>query len=279
MQFPTFGFGHKPKYKIGIALSGGGARGFAHAGALKAFEEMGIKPDLIAGVSAGSIAGVLYAAGISPDRMLELFTNAKFTDFCELSVPKDGFFNLGGFKKFLQTNIPYRTIEELPIPTVVCATDLDHCRRVMFESGEISERVLASCCIPILFKPVIVDGVHYVDGGVLHNLPAWAIRDKCKYLIGVNCSPLPSGSYKHTIIDIAHRSYNMMAKSNANTDMALCDLVIETSEIAKYQVFNLREIKKVFKSGYETTMKALIDSGFQHPDTVKSKKGKNKDNQ
>ncbi len=272
MQFPTFGFGSKRPYKIGVALSGGGARGFAHVGALQALEEMGIRPDVIAGVSAGSIVSVMYAAGIKPAEMLELFTGAKFTDFCELSVPKDGFFKMTGFKKFLQKHIPYSTLEELPIPTIVCATDLDRCERVAFDKGEISDRVLASCCMPIIFKPIIINGVHYVDGGVLHNLPAWAIRDKCKYLIGINCSPMPAGNYKHTLLEIAHRSYNMMAKSNAHTDMSLCDIAVETSEIARYQVFNLKEIKKVYRNGYETTMKTLLDNGFRHPDEFKAGK-------
>ena len=80
-----------PEYRTGLVLSGGGARGFAHAGALKALEEMGIRPDILAGVSAGSVAAVMYAAGISPERMLELFLNARFSDFCELGIPKDGF--------------------------------------------------------------------------------------------------------------------------------------------------------------------------------------------
>lgn len=81
----------KKPYKIGLALSGGGARGFAHVGALYAMDELGIKPDIIAGVSAGSIAGSMYSAGLKPLEIMKLFMKAKFTDFCEISVPKDGF--------------------------------------------------------------------------------------------------------------------------------------------------------------------------------------------
>lgn len=255
-----------PEYRTGLVLSGGGARGFAHAGAIKALAEVGIKPDIVAGVSAGSIAAVMYAAGIEPEKMLELFLNARFSDFCELGVPKDGFFNLDRFKAFLRRNIPYANIEDLPIPTVIGATDLDNGRKVAFESGPLAERVAASCSIPIVFKPVKIGGVRHVDGGVLHNLPAWTIRDRCKYLIGINCSPLSKTPVSNSLIDIALRSYELMAKTNVVADMDLCDIVIRTDEIAKYKVFNLKQIEKVFESGYRDTMNFLLANGFKRKD-------------
>lgn len=254
-----------PEFRTGLVLSGGGARGFAHAGAIKALNEMGIRPDIIAGVSAGSVAAVMYAAGIEPEKMLGLFHDARFSDFCELSVPKDGFFKLDRFKSFLRKHIPYANLEDLPIPVVVGATNLDEGKKVVFESGPLAERVAASCSIPIVFKPQKIDGVRYVDGGVLHNLPAWSIRGRCKYLIGINCSPLSKVTVKNTIIDIAMRSYELMAKTNVIHDMELCDIVIRNEEIARYRVFNLSQIEKVFESGYSDTMKFLLANGFKRP--------------
>ena len=91
-------------YRLGIALSGGGARGFAHAGALKAIEEAGLKPDIIAGVSAGAVAAVLYAAGIPADEIMPRFSK-KFSDYCKLSIREgDGLFSLTKMKKFLVAN-------------------------------------------------------------------------------------------------------------------------------------------------------------------------------
>ena len=259
-----------PEFRTGLVLSGGGARGFAHVGAIKALAEVGIKPDIVAGVSAGSIAAVMYAAGIEPDKMLELFLNARFSDFCELGVPKDGFFTLDRFKAFLLRNIPYANLEDLPITTVVGATDLDNGRKVAFETGPIAERVVASCSIPIVFKPVKINGVRHVDGGVLHNLPAWTIRDRCKYLIGVNCSPLSKTPVSNSLIDISMRSYELMAKTNVVADMEICDIVIRTDEIAKYKVFNLKQIEKVFESGYRDTMNFLLANGFKRKDDTQS---------
>lgn len=163
-------------YRIGLALSGGGARGFAHLGALYALEELGIKPGIVAGVSAGSIAAALYGSGMKPMEIMRSFMKARFWDFCEIGVPSGGFFTMKGFHAFIKENLKVTRLEECPLPTVICATDLDNCKPVQWRAGEISERVLASCSMPVVFRPVTIGGTHYVDGGVLHNLPSWADR-------------------------------------------------------------------------------------------------------
>lgn len=261
-------FSRKP-YKLGLVLSGGGARGFAHAGALLALEEMGIKPDIIGGVSAGSVVTVMYASGMRPEEIVKVFADAKFGDFAELAVPRDGFFSMDGFRKFLRKHVPYDDISELPLPSVVCATDLLGNKAVAFSEGNIAECVSASCSIPIVFKPVKIGGVTYVDGGVVANLPAWALRDKCKYLIGINCSPMPRRGKPKSILDIAQLTYDILVKNNSQAQMQLCDLAISINDIAKYNVFNLKEINRVFRSGYDNTMLALLNAGFVKPDDVR----------
>lgn len=256
-------FSKKP-YRIGLVLSGGGARGFAHAGALKALEEVGIKPDIIAGVSAGSVVTAMYASGMTPEEIITSFADVKFSDFAELGVPRDGFFSMDGFRKFLKKKIPFERIEDLPTPAMICATDLDHNKPVAFSEGNIVDCVTASCSIPIVFKPVRIDGVTYVDGGVLANLPAWALRDQCKYLIGINCSPVPRRGKPKSIMDIAHRTYDLLVKNNSRPQMELCDLAVSIDDIASYKVFNLKEIRRVFRSGYDSTLSTLLDVGFTH---------------
>ncbi|MCC8176109.1 MAG: patatin-like phospholipase family protein [Bacteroidales bacterium] len=253
-------------YKLGVALSGGGARGFAHAGALQALEEEGLKPDIIAGVSAGSVISALYGAGTVPSLMPMLFSQVSFFNSCAFTVGNGGIFKMDKFKAFLKRNFRGRELlEEMRIPVHICATDLDHCCPVDFTTGPIAERVVASCSIPILFAPVKVDGINCVDGGVLRNLPAWAIRDQCERLIGVNCSPLVSGRCKRSIVDVAQRTYELMAKTNAQLDMAMCDLVVETRDIAHHRAFNMKETESVFRSGYEATKTALIAAGWIKP--------------
>ncbi|MBD5182915.1 MAG: phospholipase [Bacteroidales bacterium] len=258
---------NSPKpYKLGLALSGGGARGFAHAGALFAIEEAGLKPDIVAGVSAGSVIAVLYAAGVTPLRMADIFYKTGFRDFAELSFGEGGLFKIEKFMHFILRAIgDYSNLEDLPIPTYIGATDLDNGKAVAFNEGPIGPRMMASCSIPIVFKPVNIDGINYVDGGVLRNHPAWMLRDKCETLIGINVSPLRQGRQYRSIIDVAMRSYNLLAKANQKADMDLCDINVATPDLANYAVFDLSKIKEVFISGYIHTRAVLREAGLWNP--------------
>lgn len=254
-------------YKLGVALSGGGARGFAHAGALMAIEEAGLKPDIVAGVSAGSVVAILYAAGIKPIEIPRLFSKAGMSDFTTLSLGQGGILSAEKFKKFIMKAIGgYTRLEDLPMPVYIGVTDFDRGVATEFHRGPIGEVMLASCSIPIVFRPVNIDGVNYVDGGVLRNHPAWIIRDKCDTLIGVNVSPLNQRANPSSLLDVAMRTYNLMAKANQNADMNLCDISVSTPEIAHYKVFNLKNINSVFTSGYIHARKALREAGLWNPD-------------
>lgn len=129
-------------------------------------EEFGIRPDIMSGVSAGSIAAVLYGAGLSPLDIRECFMEFnKFGDYTEWAVPKDGIFKLTKFGKLLDSWLPVKYLEEMKIPTIVCATNLTRGTQVGWRKGEIVPRVLASCSMPVIFKPVRINGEYYVDGG------------------------------------------------------------------------------------------------------------------
>ncbi|MDE6157416.1 MAG: patatin-like phospholipase family protein [Muribaculaceae bacterium] len=258
---------HSRPYRLGVALSGGGARGFAHAGALMAIEEAGLRPDVVAGVSAGAVIAVLYAGGVTPLRMADIFARTGFFDFAELSMGEGGLFKIEKFRNFILRVLGGKSnLEDLRIPVYLGATDIDNGRPAVFDSGEIGSRMIASCSIPIVFKPVNIDGVNYVDGGVLRNHPAWIIRDKCDTLIGVNVSPLMPVKDCRSIAGMAMRTYRLMTKANQAEDMALCDVSVVTPEIADCSVFNLKNIKRIFVSGYVQTRKALIGAGLWHPD-------------
>lgn len=250
-------------YKLGIALSGGGARGFAHAGALKAIAEAGLKPDIIAGVSAGAVIAVMYSAGLAPEQMLEAFQKSSFKDYTELRPGGGGIFNISKFQDFVIDSIaPAKHFEDLAIPTYVGVTNFDDGVPEAFSTGEIGPRVLASCSIPIIFKPVVINGKRYVDGGVLKNMPSWIIRDKCETLIGINVSPLHLENTKETLMEVAQRTYTLMSKANQLEDIERCDLAIQIAEISNYKVFNLKEIEKVFNAGYYNARRALRRAGL-----------------
>lgn len=253
-------------YKLGVALSGGGARGFAHAGALKAIEEAGLHVDAVAGVSAGSVIAVLYAGGVRPEDMLDVFDGIKFSNITEFSLGGGGIFKIEKFARLITNAIdPIKNIEDLNIPTFIGVTDLDRARPVTFSNGSIKERMMASCSIPIIFKPVRIDGTNYVDGGVIQNLPARTIRDKCEKLIGINVSPMMPFKSASSVIEVAVRTYNMLAKLNQEADMKVCDITVEMREISNYNVFNLKEITQVYNTGYLNTRRALRKAGWWNP--------------
>ena len=251
--------GFRKDKTVGFALSGGGAKGFAHIGVLLAFERFGIKPDVMSGVSSGSIAAVLYGAGLTPDDIIKCFTDAsKFGNFTEWAIPREGFLRLDRFGKLLEEWLPVSYLEDMKIPVVVCATDLDHGKSIGWSKGEIIPRVLASCSIPIIFNPQKINGVHYVDGGVLRNLPAWAIRKYCKTLYGCNCSPLrQTFDGKKRILDIAFRSYHLMLKANIAQDIRLCDYIIQINDMNHISTFDLSALKRGVMVGYESASKTL----------------------
>lgn len=247
------------RFSTGVAFSGGGARGFSHIGVIMAMEKFGIKPDIIAGVSAGSIASVLYAAGLTPLDIRQCFADTnKFANFREWTVPKDGIFKLNKFARLLDSWLPVKHLEQLNIPTVVCATNLDRGTQVGWSKGEIVPRVVASCSIPIVFSPVEINGNHFVDGGLLHNLPAWAIRQYCNVLFGSNCSPLnKSYKYKDSLLDIALRSYHLTTKSNLAQDIRLCDYVISPGRLQVNNIFDLTVLDHTIKAGYEAACRVF----------------------
>lgn len=239
------------KYPIGFALSGGFIKGFAHLGVMQALLEHDIKPDILSGVSAGALAGVFYADGNEPHRVLDFFAGHKFQDLTKLVIPKVGLFELEEFIDFLKSNLKAKTMEELQIPLIITATDLDHGRSVQFYKGSIAERVAASCCMPVLFSPVKIEGTYYVDGGVLMNLPVSTIQNVCNRVVAVNVSPLMANKYKMNIVSIAMRSYHFMFRANTFPEREKADLLIEPYNLDGYGNTELEKAEKIFMQGYD----------------------------
>lgn len=244
-------------YKLGLALSGGGARGYAHLGVFKMLEECGLKPDIIAGTSAGALMGTLFADGYSAEEIKLLFTDREFSEFARLQIPKSGLFDSERFQHFLKRHLRAECIEDLKIPMVIVATDLDNGKSHEFREGPIVEAVTASCSIPIIFSPVEIDGVHYVDGGLFRNFPVSVIREECERIIGVNVSPLLPQKYKQTLLHIAERSYHYIFQANTIEDRELCDVLIEAKEVGLYKTFDIESIDEIANIGYQEAAKAF----------------------
>ena len=257
MNFPLLKWAEPKKpYRLGLALSGGGAKGLAYVGVFKFLEERGIRPDLIVGTSAGALAGVLLADGHSSEEIRQMFLGREFSEFARVQVPTTGLFDSRGVGEFLRRNLRAKTFEELQIPTIVMATNLDRGCGHRFTSGPLAEAVRASCSIPIIFSPVVIDGVHYVDGGLFHNFPVSIIREQCDIVIGVNVNPYTARKYSQNIYSIGERSFHFMFRANTVEDRRLCDLLIETEEFGHYKIFDLKNIDHIARVGYVTSVRA-----------------------
>ena len=245
------------KYKLGLALSGGGARGFAHIGVLKLLEECGLRPDIIVGTSAGSLIGALFADGYRADEIKTLFTGREFSEFVSFQIPKMGLFDSKRFRQFVKRIVRADYLEELKIPMIVMTTDLDHGCAHAFTKGFIHETVTASCSVPILFNPVKIGGTNYVDGGVFHNFPVSIIREDCDLVIGSNVSPTVPNQYNKTIVGIAERSYHYLFRANTHKDREMCDILIETEEFGLFKMFDLKNVNILAQIGYTAAERAF----------------------
>ncbi|MGL4518298.1 MAG: patatin-like phospholipase family protein [Phocaeicola sp.] len=245
------------QYKIGYALSGGFVKGFAHLGIMQALHEYGIHPEVLSGVSAGAVAAVLYADGKEPYQIMELFQDTKFQQFTKVSISRQSLLRFDGFIEFLKKNLKAKQLEELLIPTLITATDLDHGKIVTFDRGEITERVAASCCLPILFPPQNIAGTNYVDGGVLMNLPVAPIRHLCEKVIALDVVPFHADTYKMNMANIALRTFYFTFQANSHPQRALADLLIEPYELNTYGYIELEKGKEIFEQGYQAAQKTI----------------------
>lgn len=271
----------KDTYQLGIALSGGGAKGFAHLGVLQALNERGLYPEVISGTSAGAFAGVLYADGHSPEEIISFFRKKAFKEFAEFTIPPHGgFFKSTGFQAFLKKHLRARTFEELKTPLHVVATDIEYGESQAFSKGNLIPPIIASCSVPLVFKPLEINKRYYVDGGLFQNFPVSVIRRECVKIIGVNVSPVIKAEFKSSIKYVAERSFHYMSVSNTLLDRNLCDYLIESCDLARYSMFDLEHVEEIYQTGYELGMKFIEDNEeslqVDFPDIITTEQTKHK---
>lgn len=246
------------KITYGFVLSGGGARGVAHLGVLKAFEERGIKPSGISGTSAGAIVGAMYASGYSPDEILEIIIKAKFFTSLRPAMSFSGLLQMESLGKLFSQYLK-NDFSSLKIPLTVATTDLKHGTTKYFSEGTLIKPLLAASCIPVVFKPVDIKGIEYVDGGMLNNLPVEPLIGEYDKIVGVHTNPIHDdfqGTNAKTIIE---RCLLMAVSGNIAQRADKCDIYIEPDELGKFSGMDLTKAQQIFDLGYTFT-KENIDN-------------------
>jgi NTE family protein len=250
---------------IGLVLSGGGARGMAHIGVIKALEELGVKFSCISGTSAGAIIGTLYAYGYKPDEILQMIVSTSFLRSIRPAWTLSGLLSLDGLSGLLTKHISENNFTALKIPMTVAATDLQKGKAEYFTSGELFPALLASCCVPAVFNPISFKGKVYVDGGITDNLPSACVRDKCDFIIGAHCNFINADFDGKNFRKVIERSLLMAINGNTLISKSLCDVLIEPPEAGRMSGFEFARAKDLFEIGYRFTME-----NFKPVDFVKA---------
>jgi len=237
---------------IGLVLSGGGFKGAAHIGAIKAFEEAGIIPSHVSGTSAGAIVGALYAGNYTPKEIKAFLKKTPIFKFNRFTRKKAGFLDSEKFQEDLEAFFPENTFEALPKKLYITATNLvEGCTKV-FNKGDLIKPILASAAFPGVFTPVKINHQLYADGGILDNFPIKPLKKKCDLLIGIDVSPIKKPKitdFKHSY-QVMQRAYYLRAMPNAETKFKQCDIVIQPKELINHGIFNSNSIEKVYDLGY-----------------------------
>jgi NTE family protein len=213
--------------RIGLALGGGAARGFAHIGVIQVLEEAGLRPDLIVGTSAGSLVAALYASGKTGAELATLADAMDETAFTDWSYPGRGLIRGEGLARFVREYTGGRTIEQLRLPLGIVATDLENGQPILFQRGDVGTAVRASSAVPAVFQPVRIGTREYVDGGLVAPVPVRFARQMgAELVIAVDISAPPEGNATGDAMRMLLQTFAIMGRSINNFELRDADLVL-----------------------------------------------------
>jgi len=249
---------------IGIALSGGGSKGIAHAGALQFLNEQGIYPSIMSGTSAGAIVTALYAFGKTPKEILSFFQSIYFFKWNHFTLRKPGIVDTAAFKIYFDLVFENAKIGDLKIPVKIAATDMVRGKLKVFgDNVSITDAILASSSFPGVLAPYKINNKLYSDGGILNHFPADLLVGECDMIIGIYVSPLQNIENKNlnSIRTVSARAFDLLFANSNYQKMSLCDFIIEPKQLANFSTFDSSKIKMetIFNIGYQEAKNAYFN--------------------
>lgn len=235
-----------------LVLSGGGARGFAHLGIIKALQEKNVMFSSISATSSGAIVGAFLCDGYTTEEIAEICSEAiPLTHFNFRLSP--GILSIDSLHKLFAKYLRSKTFAELKYPLHVGVTDLNDGKQVMISEGDITEAVIASASIPIIFPPVFIGGVPYVDGGLSGNLPVEPFIDSTLKTIGLHVNKTERYDGTMSIIRQFERMVHLSIREIVLREMNYVDLLIEPEGLTGYGLFDTKKIHEIIQIGYDFT--------------------------
>lgn len=215
------------KPRVGLALGGGAARGFAHIGVIQALEESGLRPDLVVGTSAGSLVAALYAAGRSGRELHDLALAMDESALTDWSFPGRGVLRGEALARYVREATGGRLIEQMKLPLGIVATELDTGAPVLFRRGDTGTAVRASSAVPAVFQPVRIGDREYVDGGLVSPVPVRFARQMgAELVIAVDISSMPEGNPTSDAFKMLMQTFTIMGRSINELELRDADVVI-----------------------------------------------------
>lgn len=244
------------KTKIGLALGGGGARGIGHIGALKAFEELGIKFDYVAGTSAGSIVGALYSYGFSASQIEDLAKSLKKSDITKGLIPFLKPAKAERLEDLVNRVFGDITVfSEMKIPFCAVCTDLKTGKEIDFDYGNVSKVVSGSCAVPGIFTPVEYENMHLVDGGLRNNVPVDVVKKMgANVVFAIDVNHLRgTGTSSLSTVSVLSSTIGIMMQAKVDHTLGMADLIFEPA-LESFSPLKLEGVEQMIQIGYDTVM-------------------------
>ena len=250
------------KIKYGLVLSGGGIRGVAHVGALKALEEYGIEASIVSGSSVGALVGAFYSAGYHWKQIRSFFSDTSLFKMRNYAFRKPGLIDTDKFYDTLLKFFPEDSFESLEKKFYVSATDLIKGKTKYFHEGPLIRPVLASAAFPLVFSPVKIEESIFGDGGISNNFPIEPIVAECDQIIGINVHPLKEIAVKDlkSSFSILERVFSIGRMNSSIEKFNDCDILINPQSLSNYGNFSMSSKEAIFDIGYQEAIKALESS-------------------
>jgi NTE family protein len=218
--------------RIGLALGGGAAKGFAHVGVIAVLEQAGIEPSLVVGTSAGSLVAAFYASGMNATQLQATAMRMEEVTLADWMVPliNRGLFRGEALARFVNDAVASRPIEDMRLPLGVVAADLANGQPVLFRRGNTGTAVRASSAVPAIFQPVRIGGRDYVDGGLVAPVPVQFARQMgAEFVIAVDISQPPEGQPASDTLQILMQTFNIMGQAINLHELKQADVLVRPS--------------------------------------------------
>ncbi|MDG2019038.1 MAG: patatin-like phospholipase family protein [Porticoccaceae bacterium] len=255
--------------KIGVALGGGGAKGVAHIGVLKALEEAGVEINYLAGTSVGAMIASMYAFNVNIDTIASIARDLTLAQITTFKINKRGFFTAGPLRKILIQHLGEVNIEDAVIPLAIVATDINSGEEVIFTEGPLADAVCASASIPGVYIPMILNGRTLVDGGIVRNVPVQPLKAMgAGVIIASQLGGLGAYDEPKNVLDVMRNAFDIALSHRTNEEVKEADILI-AMDLRDFSIAdNTGRHDELFSMGYDAAVKQLINIAWYRQSNI-----------